>query len=99
MDREIRRALLGDRDAQERLTERGVLLPCPFCGGEMEIMIPKGIAEYPADIYYRPRCKECFAIGAVGRTAKQAIRFWNTRAPILSESEMKKLSEGGEKID
>lgn len=92
MDREIRRALLGDRAAQERLTERGVLLPC-HCGGKMEIMIPKGIAEYPADIYYRPRCKECFAIGAAGRTAKQAIRFWNTRAPLLSAEEMKKLEE------
>ena len=89
---DVKLALLGDRDAQERLTEQGVLLPC-HCGGEMEIMIPKGIAEYPADIYYRPRCKECFAIGAVGRTAKQAIRFWNTRAPILSAEELKKLEE------
>lgn len=25
-------ALLGDRAAQERITERGELLPCPFCG-------------------------------------------------------------------
>lgn len=25
-------ALLGDREAQERLTAAGVLLPCPFCG-------------------------------------------------------------------
>lgn len=87
---EIRRAVLGDRAAQERLTERGELLPC-HCGGEMEIMIPKGIAEYPADIYYRPRCKECFAIGAAGRTAKQAIRFWNLRAPILSAEELEAI--------
>ena len=27
-------ALLGDSAAAERLTEAGVLLPCPFCGGE-----------------------------------------------------------------
>ena len=93
MDREIRRAMLGDRAAQERLTERGVLLPC-HCGGEMEIMVPEGIASYPADIYYRPRCKECFAIGAAGRTAKQAIKFWNTRAPILSAEELERLEDG-----
>ena len=86
------RALLGDHEAAKRLTEAGVLLPC-HCGGEMEIMIPKGIAEYPADIYYRPRCKECFAIGAAGRTAKQAIRFWNTRAPILSAEKMLERKE------
>ena len=28
------RALLGDHEAAKRLTEAGVLVPCPFCGGE-----------------------------------------------------------------
>lgn len=81
--------LLGDRAAQERITERRELLPC-HCGGEMEITVPKDIAAYPADIYYRPRCKECFAIGDAGRTVKQAIKFWNTRAPILTPEQIKK---------
>ena len=27
-----RRALLGDHEASKRLSEAGVLLPCPFCG-------------------------------------------------------------------
>lgn len=31
---DIQKALLGDREAQERVTERGELLPCPCCGGE-----------------------------------------------------------------
>lgn len=26
-----RKALLGDKEAAKRLTERGVLVPCPFC--------------------------------------------------------------------
>lgn len=30
-------ALRGDREAQERLTAAGVLLPCPFCGGEVRL--------------------------------------------------------------
>lgn len=84
-------ALLGDRAAQERITERGELLPCP-CGGEMEIITPKGISSFPADIYYRPRCKECFTIGAAGRTAKQTIKFWNTRFHILTPEQIKKVS-------
>lgn len=87
---DITRAMLGDHEAAERLTEAGVLLPC-HCGGEMEIMVPKGIAAYPADIYYRPRCKECFAIGAAGRTAKKAIKFWNTRAAILTPEQIERL--------
>lgn len=28
-----RRALLGDAEAQRECAERGVVLPCPFCGG------------------------------------------------------------------
>lgn len=28
-----RRALMGDREAQEECTRRGIVLPCPFCGG------------------------------------------------------------------
>lgn len=27
-----RRALLGDRQAQEECTRLGIVLPCPFCG-------------------------------------------------------------------
>ena len=34
---EIRRALLGDKEAAKRLTEKGVLLPCPMCGGEVRL--------------------------------------------------------------
>ena len=31
----IRRALLGDREAQQECTRRGIVLPCPICGEEM----------------------------------------------------------------
>lgn len=34
---DIKKALLGDREAQERVTERGELLPCWRCGGVAEI--------------------------------------------------------------
>lgn len=33
-----RRALLGDKEAQKECTEKGIVLPCPFCGGELEII-------------------------------------------------------------
>ena len=33
MDRDIKLALLGDREAAKRLTDAGVLLQCPKCGG------------------------------------------------------------------
>ncbi len=34
---DIKLALLGDHDAAYRLTENGILLPCPFCGGKAHI--------------------------------------------------------------
>jgi len=29
---QIRRALLGDKEAQQECTDRGIVLQCPFCG-------------------------------------------------------------------
>lgn len=31
----IRRALMGDKQAQEECTAKGIVLPCPFCGNEL----------------------------------------------------------------
>lgn len=35
---DIKLALLGNKEAAKRLTEAGVLVPCPFCGGEAEVV-------------------------------------------------------------
>lgn len=32
----IRRALLGDREAQKECTRQGIALPCPNCVAKME---------------------------------------------------------------
>ena len=84
------RALLGDREAQEVITARGELLPCPKCGG------PGEVYEYPGEDWQQPytaKCKknDCFWIERDFTTRKQAIREWNTRAPILSAEEMEML--------
>ena len=36
-----RRALLGDRKAQEECTRQGIVLPCPFCGGPVTVKSQK----------------------------------------------------------
>ena len=81
------KALLGDREAAQRLTEKGVLLSCPMCG--------KASVLHSID-----NCKTvyaaCPACGLMTRAYKghyKARLAWNTRAPILSESELKKLKE------
>lgn len=99
---EIQKALLGDKKAAKRLTEKGVLLPCPFCGGEAYKNI--GL-DY--DSYFEWNCICCNKCSAEikgeevhGKADPSEleilIREWNTRAPILSESELKNLCKGGE---
>ena len=120
---DIKLAMLGDKEAAKRLTEAGVLVPCPFCGNdavvheveaqpkcaETQKEVPKGARiirriSYPSGKeYFEYREKEyipqCVVSSCCGRAVKrfntpaEAISVWNTRAPILSESELKKLEE------
>ena len=89
-------ALLGDRSAQEQITERGELLPCQ-CGGNAELVFQKrgSLLLYKNNLY-TVECKKCGMSSTVCIGNETAIRNWNTRAPILSESDLKKLRGGGE---
>ena len=79
---EIEKALFGDHEASKRLTDAGVLLPCPGCRGE--------------DTKHRAvmACVmiEClWGFMAAGYDLEEARQIWNTRAPILSAEEMEML--------
>lgn len=86
---DVKRALLGEREAQEAITARWELLPCWRCGGKAEVETlntgGKPIYAVVCERHY------CGAYGAAHHTKQKAIEEWNTRAPILSESEMEKL--------
>ena len=85
---EIRRALLGDRAAQEALTVRGVLLPCPLCGKtDVSITCEKRLW-WDHWVY----CTGCGMSGPVHETHPKAIKAWNTRAPILSAEELEAIN-------
>lgn len=79
-------ALLGDHEAAERLTERGELLPCPFCGGEAMI-------EYDtmAPFEYAVFCGDCGVMPAVSENENVVRRIWNTRSPILTPNQLAAL--------
>ena len=91
---DIKRALLGDKEAAKRLTERYELLPCPCCGGQARCFGGPSIAYV--------RCKSCGLeicrmdadgediISQICAVAPkyEARLAWNTRAPILSAEEM-----------
>lgn len=86
MDRDIKLAQLGDKEAAKRLTDAGMLLPCPFCKKLNAVL---NCSRFNHWIF----CYECGADGPNTTNEYEARLAWNTRAPILSEIELKKLVE------
>lgn len=86
-------ALLGDRAAQERITECGELLPCPFCSGKSG-GIDGTILKYDiGGLYAHKRTGKCVLDGMIIYDKAQ----WNTRAPILEPNQIEKLEADHEK--
>lgn len=71
----IRRALMGDQEAQKECTEKGIALPCPFCNGEAHLI--------RKDDCYSVVCKDgtCIASDIKPEYAEIMVALfdWNTR--------------------
>lgn len=69
----IRRALLGDQQAQKECTEKGIVLPCPKCFKEIKV------TSYCRRYYFV--CDDCLIqfISALDESKSDAISRWNTR--------------------
>ncbi len=73
----IRRALMGDKHAQAECTEKGIVLPCPFCGGN-KIKTPYVCGDHFIE------CSSCHSASNIVSSRKQALKLWNTRpAPSI----------------
>ena len=83
----IKLALLGNKEAAKRLTDAGVLVPCPCCGGEMRVNRTLSIE------FFWTCCTDatCGVCGPGRNSEYEARLAWNTRAPILSAEEMEML--------
>ena len=73
-------------------------VPCGHCGKQAYISVdpecePDSTGRKWA---YTVVCGTCCATSGLCYSADMARLAWNTRAPILSESELKKLRGGGE---
>lgn len=86
---DIKLALLGNQEAAKRLTDAGVLLPCPFCGGE--VYENQWIDCKYDSIRVVMQCKRCAVQTPISVSVRRACLEWNTRAPILSAEELQRL--------
>lgn len=101
----IRRALLGDREAQKECTDQGIALPCPFCGqnpnwvivGENDDLLRFGCLK---DMRHCAVWMIPFTKPYYGNALQSAIERWNTRAPMLTAEQMERLEadDGKEKL-
>lgn len=69
-----RRALLGDRQAQDECTRKGIVLPCPFCGGKADKVVCDA-----AGMFVCKKCKIYKPFTLVIDGARKALTVWNTR--------------------
>lgn len=76
-----RRALLGDRQAQGECARRGIVLACPFCGGEASVSCdPDGTVDAMGRTWaYTVVCNKCCATSGLGFSQIMMIEKWNTR--------------------
>lgn len=79
------RALLGDRAAQERLTDAGVLLPC--CGEVPELKLIGGLKAWVVECSVNGHIHNTGFCSSIGN----AVRNWNTRAAVLTPEQLKAL--------
>ena len=86
---DIKLALLGDHEAAKRLTDAGERLPCPFCGST-EIIVFQNEKDSTKQW---ASCMDCLSFGSCRTSKYAALLAWNTRAPILSAEELKKVEE------
>lgn len=77
----VRKALMGNKQAQEECTAEGIVLPCPFCGGN-KIKKPYVCGDHFIE------CSSCHSASNIVSSRKQALKLWNTRpAPSIGRCE------------
>lgn len=101
----IRRALLGDHEAQQECTEKRIALPCPYCGSDkLYVDGPYRSDDIPAEIIndidrdydgYSVSCSCGNYIEVQYGTFKDTLAKWNTRpAPPIGRCGGCKFCEG-----
>lgn len=77
----IRCALMGDKQAQEECTAKGIVLPCPFCGGKatMQQDITGRESYHVACSNVKDMCNLIAGLPMWSESEEDALKSWNAR--------------------
>lgn len=77
----IRRALMGDKQAQKECTAKGIMLPCPFCGGKatMQQDITGRESYHVVCSNVKDMCNLVAGLPMWSESEEDALKVWNTR--------------------
>lgn len=95
---DVKRALLGDYAAAKRLTDAGIMIPCPLCGRMINrqeeeatyMLMETDVRNWSYHHFCRFDSLPS-GITVYGTSKEEVISKWNTRTPILSVGEMEEL--------
>lgn len=81
MDSLVRKALLGDKKSQEECTAKGIMLPCPFCGGKatMQQDITGRESYHVVCSNVKDMCNLIAGLPMWSESEEDALKVWNTR--------------------
>lgn len=76
-----RRALMGDKQAQEECTAKGIVLPCPLCGGKatMQQDITGRESYHVVCSNVKDMCNLIAGLPMWSESEEDALKVWNTR--------------------
>lgn len=83
----IRRALMGDQEAQKECTKNEIVLTCPCCKSDAELVTKTAcFTGEPEQEFHVVRCKSCFLQSGLYTSKIAALNKWNTRpAPPIGK--------------
>ena len=86
----VRKALMGNKQAQEECTAKGIALPCPFCGGKatMQQDITGRESYHVACSNVNDMCNLIAGLPMWSESEEDALKSWNARpAPPIGRCE------------
>lgn len=77
----IRRALMGDKQAQKECTAKGIVLPCPLCGSKATIQqdITGKESYHVVCNNVKDMCNLIAGLPMWSESEEDALKVWNTR--------------------